>query len=163
MNSIEYGVNIWFKFERLYVLFTTWVAVLCRTSVLLSICHRPPMNFPFVIQNDWKLQISQDYIIRILQHFATKLWNITNFVMLVMQKIHANKFARGSREWISLSIVVGLTANNVLNIAIWGYIRVVLYLREPIFSSNLATSDQHSIYSGFSAVQLKPITTKYFV
>jgi valyl-tRNA synthetase len=34
------------------------------------------------IQNDWKLQISQGYIIRILQHFATKLWNITNFVML---------------------------------------------------------------------------------
>jgi hypothetical protein len=35
-----------------------------------------------VIQNDWKLQTSQGYIIRILQHFATKLWNITNFVML---------------------------------------------------------------------------------
>jgi hypothetical protein len=31
---------------------------------------------------DWKLQTSQGYIIRILQHFATKLWNITNFVML---------------------------------------------------------------------------------
>jgi hypothetical protein len=28
------------------------------------------------------LQTSQGYIIRILQHFATKLWNITNFVML---------------------------------------------------------------------------------
>jgi hypothetical protein len=28
------------------------------------------------------LQISQGYIIHILQHFATKLWNITNFVML---------------------------------------------------------------------------------
>jgi hypothetical protein len=28
------------------------------------------------------LQISQGYIIRILQHFATKHWNITNFVML---------------------------------------------------------------------------------
>jgi hypothetical protein len=28
------------------------------------------------------LQISQGYIIRILQHFATKLRNITNFVML---------------------------------------------------------------------------------
>jgi hypothetical protein len=28
------------------------------------------------------LQASQGYIIRILQHFATKLWNITNFVML---------------------------------------------------------------------------------
>jgi hypothetical protein len=39
------------------------------------------VNFPFVIQNDWKLQISQAYIIRILQHFATKLRNITNFVM----------------------------------------------------------------------------------
>jgi valyl-tRNA synthetase len=29
-----------------------------------------------------KQQTSQGYIIRILQHFATKLWNITNFVML---------------------------------------------------------------------------------
>jgi hypothetical protein len=28
------------------------------------------------------LQTSQGYIICILQHFATKLWNITNFVML---------------------------------------------------------------------------------
>jgi hypothetical protein len=29
-----------------------------------------------------KRQTSQGYIIRILQHFAPKLWNITNFVML---------------------------------------------------------------------------------
>jgi hypothetical protein len=29
-----------------------------------------------------KRQTSQGYIIRILQHFATKFWNITNFVML---------------------------------------------------------------------------------
>jgi valyl-tRNA synthetase len=29
-----------------------------------------------------KRQTSQGYIIRISQHFATKLWNITNFVML---------------------------------------------------------------------------------
>jgi hypothetical protein len=29
-----------------------------------------------------KRQTSQGYIMRILQHFATKLWNITNFVML---------------------------------------------------------------------------------
>jgi hypothetical protein len=29
-----------------------------------------------------KRQTSRGYIIRILQHFATKLWNITNFVML---------------------------------------------------------------------------------
>jgi hypothetical protein len=29
-----------------------------------------------------KRQTSQGYIIRILQHYAAKLWNITNFVML---------------------------------------------------------------------------------
>jgi hypothetical protein len=29
-----------------------------------------------------KRQTLHGYIIRILQHFATKLWNITNFVML---------------------------------------------------------------------------------
>jgi hypothetical protein len=35
------------------------------------------INFPFVIQNDWKLQIAQDYIIHIIiQHFATKLSGI---------------------------------------------------------------------------------------
>jgi valyl-tRNA synthetase len=34
------------------------------------------------IQNAEKRQTSHGYIIRILQHFATKLWNITNFVML---------------------------------------------------------------------------------
>jgi valyl-tRNA synthetase len=27
-------------------------------------------------------KVRNGYIIRILQHFATKLWNITNFVML---------------------------------------------------------------------------------
>jgi valyl-tRNA synthetase len=31
-----------------------------------------------------KRQTSQGYIIRILQHFATKLWNISNFVMPVL-------------------------------------------------------------------------------
>jgi hypothetical protein len=37
----------------------------------------------------------QGYIIRILQHFATKLWNITNFVMLfqaVMKYLSRSKF-----------------------------------------------------------------------
>ena len=38
-------------------------------------------QFP-VCNNVVKFQISQGYIIRILQHFATKLWYITNFVML---------------------------------------------------------------------------------
>jgi hypothetical protein len=35
-----------------------------------------------IIQTTEKRQNSQGYIIRILQHFATKLRNITNFVML---------------------------------------------------------------------------------
>jgi hypothetical protein len=40
------------------------------------------VNFPRVMQNAEKRKTSQGYIIRILQHFATKLWNITNCVML---------------------------------------------------------------------------------
>ena len=32
-----------------------------------------------------KRQTSQGYIIRIVQHFATKLRNITNFVMLFLE------------------------------------------------------------------------------
>jgi hypothetical protein len=43
-----------------------------------------------------KRQTSQGYIIRILQHFATKLWNITNFVMLfqaVMKLLSRSKFS----------------------------------------------------------------------
>jgi hypothetical protein len=42
-----------------------------------------------------KRQISLGYIIRILQHFATKLWNIINFVMLfqaVMKFLSRSKF-----------------------------------------------------------------------
>jgi hypothetical protein len=43
-----------------------------------------------------KRQTSQGYIIHILQHFATKLWNITNFVMLfqaVMKFSSRSKFS----------------------------------------------------------------------
>jgi valyl-tRNA synthetase len=43
-----------------------------------------------------KRQTSQGYVIRILQHFATKLWNITNFVMLfqaVMKFLSRSKFS----------------------------------------------------------------------
>ena len=36
-----------------------------------------------------KRQTSQGYIIRILQHFATKLRNITNFVMLFQAFVQA--------------------------------------------------------------------------
>jgi valyl-tRNA synthetase len=48
-----------------------------------------------------KRQTSQGYIIRILQHFATKLWNITNFVMLfqaVMKFLLRSKFSL-LRKW----------------------------------------------------------------
>jgi valyl-tRNA synthetase len=38
-----------------------------------------------------KRQTSQGYIIRILQHFATKLWNITNFVMLFLDQNFTHK------------------------------------------------------------------------
>jgi hypothetical protein len=62
---------------------------ICRSSVILYYAWEIDspigcwgINFPFVTQNDWKLQISQGYIIRVLQHFPTKLRNITNFVML---------------------------------------------------------------------------------
>jgi hypothetical protein len=47
------------------------------------------------------LQTSQGYIIRILQHFATKLWNITNSVMLfqvVMKFLFRSKFSL-LRKW----------------------------------------------------------------
>ena len=43
-----------------------------------------------------KRQTSHGYIIRILQHFATKLWNITNFVTLfqaVMTILSRSKFS----------------------------------------------------------------------
>jgi hypothetical protein len=48
-----------------------------------------------------KRQTSQGYIIRILQHFATKLWNIINFVMLfqaVMKFLSRSKFSL-LRKW----------------------------------------------------------------
>ena len=39
-----------------------------------------------------KRQTSQGYIIRILQHFATKLRNITNFVMLLHDEIFVQAY-----------------------------------------------------------------------
>ena len=48
-----------------------------------------PVNFPCVIQKTEKRQTSQGYIIRILQHFATKLWNITS---LRAQKLQWSRF-----------------------------------------------------------------------
>jgi hypothetical protein len=60
-------------------------------GILTSLQYYCP-NFPFVIQITEKWQTSQSYIIRILQLFATKLWNITNFVMLFQAAV---KFLSG--------------------------------------------------------------------
>jgi hypothetical protein len=50
-----------------------------------------------------KRQTSQGYIIRILQHFTTKLWNITNFVMLFQAVM---KFL-SRLVWIKISLKRG--------------------------------------------------------
>jgi hypothetical protein len=46
------------------------------------------------------LQTSQGYFIRILQHFATKLWNITNFVMLFPAVMKFLSRLVGSKFWL---------------------------------------------------------------
>jgi hypothetical protein len=61
-----------------------------------------------------KRQNSQDYIIRILQHFATKLWNITNFVMLFQAGM---KFLPILVEIKILSITQVVNLTTVFNLA----------------------------------------------
>jgi tellurite resistance protein TehA-like permease len=62
------------------------------------------VNFPFVIYRKMTENCKLGkaiIIIRILQHFATKLWNITNFVMLfqaVMKYLSRSKFSL-LRKW----------------------------------------------------------------
>jgi hypothetical protein len=58
-----------------------------------------------------KRQISQGYIIRILQHFPTKLWNITNFVMLfqaVIKSLSRSKFCSLANRSINETMLDGL-------------------------------------------------------
>jgi hypothetical protein len=45
-----------------------------------------------------KRKTSQGYIIRILQHFATKLRNITNFVMLYPDLFRSKFHSKGERS-----------------------------------------------------------------
>jgi hypothetical protein len=45
-----------------------------------------------------KWQTSQGYIIRILQHFATKLRNITNFVQAYLDQNFTHKGERSIEE-----------------------------------------------------------------
>ena len=58
-----------------------------------------------------KRQTSQGYIIRILQHFATKLRNITNFVMLFQAVM---KFLSRLVEIKILSITQVVNSTNIL-------------------------------------------------
>jgi valyl-tRNA synthetase len=66
-------------------------------------------------------KLSQGYIIRILQHFATKLWNITNFVMLFQavmicldQDLSRSKFhSKGERSIVSILKVYYLNDKGV--------------------------------------------------
>ena len=67
-----------------------------------------------------KRQISQGYIIRILQHFATKLRNITNFVMLFQAvmtfcpDLSRSKFhSKGERSIVSILKVYYLNDKGV--------------------------------------------------
>ena len=62
-----------------------------------------------------KRQTSQGYIIRILKHFATKLWNITNFVMLFQAVMKFFLDLLSSKFWLigdwSILLAIFLLAN----------------------------------------------------
>jgi hypothetical protein len=57
------------------------------------------------------LKISQGYIIRILQHFATKLGNITNFVMLFHAMMEVCLDLLRSKFWLSGEWSIGEKLN----------------------------------------------------
>jgi hypothetical protein len=86
-----------------------------------------------------KRQTSQGYIIRILQHFATKLWNITNFVML---------FQAVMRFLSRLVEIKFLSITQVVNC--WNRIR-------------LNRLPQHKIERGFRRNQKKNSCMMYYV
>jgi valyl-tRNA synthetase len=73
-------------------------------------CQFPVRNLKLMTEN-CKLRKA---IIRILQHFATKLWNITNFVMLFQAMM---KFL--SRSKFSLLRKCQLGKRNIL----WRYVK----------------------------------------
>jgi hypothetical protein len=58
-------------------------------------CISPCVILYKLIQN---LQISQGYIFRILQHFATKLCNFTHFNMLFLAAVMDNGFCSSCRD-----------------------------------------------------------------
>jgi hypothetical protein len=79
------------------------------------------------------LQISQGYIIRILQHFATKLWNITNFVMLFHAMMEFCLDLLRSKFWLIGERSIALKCNAY--IVIW-----LIYTKTSIIRIAWSTS-----------------------
>jgi hypothetical protein len=75
-----------------------------------------------------KRQTSQGYIIRILQHFATKLRNITNFVMLFQAVM---KFLSRLVE-IKISLKRGKVYLKVLTSSWESFVIVIMYCWIPM-------------------------------
>ena len=98
-----------------------------------------------------KRQTSQGYIIRILQHFATKLWNITNFVMLfqaVMKFFHSFKhFSRilQNLEFIYAKFLSVITETLIVSSSLYGRFRALGWFKAHI--STLVINFRLCLYS----------------
>jgi hypothetical protein len=79
-----------------------------------------------------KRQTSQGYIIRILQHFATKLWNITNFVMLFQAVMKFLSRPQAAQSYPVLLITLYLYINSILKIirksCVVNLLRYIVYI-----------------------------------
>ena len=87
-----------------------------------------------------KRQTSHGYIIRILQHFAMKLWNITNFVMLfqaVMKFLSRSKFSLLCKWSIDLLNTTLDFASKYDNITTNTEREIILHVKKSCLSSNL--------------------------
>ena len=76
------------------------------------------------------MQTSQGYIIRILQHFATKLWNITNFVMLFQAVMNF------------LSRLVGIKILSITQMVNWPLLKVEI---APAFAKTAPTKAETAL------------------
>jgi hypothetical protein len=70
-----------------------------------------------------KRQTSQGYIIRILQHFATKLWNISNFVIL----------ERAVMKFLSRLVEIKILSISITQVVNWAI--ACLEIRSPMSMS----------------------------
>jgi hypothetical protein len=68
--------------------------ILCCAREIDSRIGSWGINFPFVLRGGWVLQVSRGCVVRILQNFAAKLWNVADFVVLFRAVV---KFWAGSK------------------------------------------------------------------